>query len=541
MNIKVITPEKEYSLSAERGASLLGLLRSNGIGIAAVCGGKGRCGKCGIRLLSGRLDITAADRSVFSDEELENGCRLACRVSLNDDITIELIYSGEEILADPDGMPVNNGICADSDGMPEDNEKTAVPEIVFPKAGYGIAIDIGTTTLALALVDINHGRVLQCRSSENPQRVYGIDVISRIEAAAKGSDTELKRLISSKLAGEISALIREQALSNSDITRIAIAGNTAMLHILRGYDTSGLGGHPFTPVNINREELLSGDLLPIEELPDDLKRIPVTILPGISAFVGADIVSGLYSLSFQEKEKPCLFLDLGTNGEMAVGTGNKLLVTSVAAGPAFEGGNIKCGSGSIRGAISKLSLENGVTGIETIGNTLPPKGICGTGVIEITAELLKNEIIDESGLLTDRFFETGFPLAENASGETIVFTQDDIREVQLAKSAVRAGLEVLIKRFGTSYRNIEKLYISGGFGHSLDASKAARIGMIPDGLKEKCEIMGNTSLSGLISYLRDPEKGRTVFESIRKTGKELYLSSDEEFNSLFVDYMSFEG
>jgi len=541
MNIKVITPEKEYSLSAERGASLLGLLRSNGIGIAAVCGGKGRCGKCGVRLLSGKLNISASDKACFSEEELKNGCRLACRATLYDDITIGLINSGEEILADPDGLAEENQKTGDPEGLAEDNVKYGGSEIVFNKKEYGIAIDLGTTTLALALVDINQGKLLNLRTSENPQRIYGIDVISRIDQAAKGLGPELKRLISSKLSGEISALIGEQALSNSDITRIAIAGNTAMLHILRGYDTSGLGGHPFTPVNINMEELLSGDLLPIEELPDDLKRIPVTILPGISAFVGADIVSGLYSLSFQEKEKPCLFLDLGTNGEMAVGTGNKLLVTSVAAGPAFEGGNIKWGTGSIKGAISKVSIRNGKPGIETIGGLLPPIGICGTGVIETTAELFGNGIIDETGLLSDLFFDSGYPLSKNASGETIVFTQDDIREVQLAKSAVRAGLEVLIKRFGTSYRDIEKLYISGGFGHSLDASKAARIGMIPDGLMGKCEAKGNTSLSGLISYLRDPEKGRTAFESIRKTGKELYLSSDEEFNSLFVDYMSFEG
>jgi len=540
MHITVITREKENYLSAEKGASLYSLLLSEGIGLAAVCGGKGRCGKCGVRLLSGRLDITAADRAVFSEEELENGCRLACRASLNDDITIELIYSGEEILADPDGMPVNNGINADSDGMPEDNEKTAVPEIVFGKAGYGIAIDIGTTTLALALVDINQGNVLCCRTSENPQRAYGTDVISRIDAAAKGTGSELKKLISSKLYTEIIGLINDNKSEYSEIKRIAIAGNTAMLHILRGYDTSALGSYPFTPVNINHEELLLGTLLSEEELPDDLKRIPVTILPGISAFVGADIVSGLFSLCFQEREKPCLFLDLGTNGEMAVGTESKLLVTSVAAGPAFEGGNIKWGTGSIKGAISKVSIRDGKPGIETVGGLLPPIGICGTGVIETTAELLGNGIIDETGLLSDLFFDSGYPLSKNASGEPIVFTQDDIREVQLAKSAVRAGLEILLERYGAGYNDIDRLYISGGFGHSLDTSKAAEIGMIPDGLMGKCEAKGNTSLSGLIFFLRDPKKGRTAFERIKKISKELYLSSDEKFNRLFLEYMSFE-
>ncbi len=541
MHITVITREKEYSLSAEKGASLFDLLRSNGIRIDSVCGGKGRCGKCGVRLLTGRLDITAADRAVFSDEELENGCRLACRASLNDDITIELIYSGEEILADPDGTPVDNGINADSDGMPEDNEKTAVPEIVFSKAEYGIAIDIGTTTLALALVNIYQGRVLFCCTSENPQRVYGRDVISRVDRAAKGSGSELKKLISSKLSVEIAELISDHKPEHGEIKRIAIAGNTAMLHILRGYDTSGLGSHPFTPVNINQEELLLGSLLSEEELPDDLRRIPVTILPGISAFVGADIVSGLLSLTFQEREKPCAFIDLGTNGEMAVGTRDKLLVTSVAAGPAFEGGNIKWGTGSIRGAISKVSIRDGKPGIETIGGLLPPKGICGTGVIETTAELLENKIIDETGLLSDLFFDSGYPLSKNASGETIVFTQDDIREVQLAKSAVRAGLEILLERYGAGYNDIDRLYISGGFGHSLDISKAAKIGMIPDGLMGKCEAKGNTSLLGLVSFLCDSDKAQMDCESIRKIGEELYLSSDEVFNSLFLDYMSFGG
>ena len=539
MHITVITREKEYSLSAEKGASLYRLLLSEGIGLAAVCGGKGRCGKCGVRLLSGMLDITAADRAVFSEEELENGCRLACRASLNDDITIELIYSREEILADPDGMPVNNGIYANSDGMPEDNEKTAVPENVFSKAEYGIAIDIGTTTLALALVDINQGRVLCCRTSENPQRVYGTDVISRIDRASKGSGSELKKLISSKLSTEMAVLINDNKPEYGEIKRIAIAGNTAMLHILREYDTSGLGSHPFTPVNINFEELQLAALLSEEKLPDDLKRVPVTILPGISAFVGADIVSGLFSLGFQEREKPCLFLDLGTNGEMAVGTESKLLVTSVAAGPAFEGGNIKWGTGSIKGAISKVSIRDGKPGIETVGGLLPPKGICGTGVIETTAELLRNKIIDETGLLSDQFFDSGYPLSNNASGETIVFTQDDIREVQLAKSAVRAGLEILLERYGAGYDEIDRLYISGGFGHTLDISKAAKIGMIPEELYGKCEAKGNTSLAGLVSFLCDNAEGRKGCERIRDKGEELYLSSDEEFNSLFLDYMSF--
>ena len=186
-------------------------------------------------------------------------------------------------------------------------------------------------------------------------------------------------------------------------------------------------------------------------LPGELKDIKTVLLPGNSAFVGADIVSGLYSCGFHGNEKICALIDLGTNGEMAIGNKDRLMVTSTAAGPAFEGGNIKWGVGSVRGAIAGVHIENGTTEIKTIGDTHKAVGICGTGVIEAAAELLRNGLIDETGAMSEDYFDDGFPLAINEKGEEISFTQKDVREIQLAKSAIRAGFETMLKRYGADY------------------------------------------------------------------------------------------
>lgn len=306
-----------------------------------------------------------------------------------------------------------------------------------------------------------------------------------------------------------------------------------MGHLLMGYDCDTLGVYPFTPVNI---DFIEGSFQEI--LGNDLLDASTVLLPGISTYVGGDIVSGLLSLGFDSREQVCLLVDLGTNGEMALGNRDKIMVTSTAAGPAFEGGNISCGMGSVAGAICSVKIEDGTVSVKTIRDQAPV-GLCGTGVVETVAELVKEEIVEDSGLLDEEYFEDGFPLAKDPEGKEIVFTQQDVREIQLAKAAVRGGVETLLVRYGISYDDVHKVYLAGGFGYKLDTEKAIAIGMFPEEFQGKIEAIGNSSLAGAVEYLTEQDS-RERIGKILSVSTEINLSADKDFNEFYMDSMFFE-
>ena len=374
---------------------------------------------------------------------------------------------------------------------------------------------------------------METHTSINHQRSHGADVISRIVAATQGKLDELQNLIRRDLSEGIHQVIRKAELDKALVKKVTIAGNTTMIHLLMGYDCKGLGEFPFTPVNIEMirdsyEKIIGEDYLDAE----------VYILPGISTFVGGDIVAGLYTCDVDIKEGYSLLIDLGTNGEIALGNRDKIMVTSTAAGPAFEGGNITFGVGSIEGAISGVKIEAQGVKVTTIGEKAPV-GICGTGVIEAVAELVREEIVDETGCLDEDYFDDGYPLAALEDGTEIMLTQADIREIQLAKAAVRAGVETLFLRYGIQKEDVEKVYIAGGFGFKLDCEKAIQIGMIPECFADKIEAVGNSSLGGAVKLLR-AEDGQARVTAIGKDSKEINLSADKDFNQLYMDAMFFE-
>lgn len=306
-----------------------------------------------------------------------------------------------------------------------------------------------------------------------------------------------------------------------------------MGHLLMGYDCDTLGVYPFTPVNI---DFIEGSFQEI--LGNDLLDASTVLLPGISTYVGGDIVSGLLSLGFDSREQVCLLVDLGTNGEMALGNRDKIMVTSTAAGPAFEGGNISCGMGSVAGAICSVKIEDGTVSVKTIRDQAPV-GLCGTGVVETVAELVKEEIVEDSGLLDEEYFEDGFLLAKDPEGKEIVFTQQDVREIQLAKAAVRGGVETLLVRYGISYDDVHKVYLAGGFGYKLDTEKAIAIGMFPEEFQGKIEAIGNSSLAGAVEYLTEQDS-RERIGKILSVSTEINLSADKDFNEFYMDSMFFE-
>ncbi len=493
------------------------VLARGGYAVNAVCGGNGRCGKCAVRVIGGDIPICRKDSEVFSQGELNDGWRLACKLYPKNGITVELKSEEKfDVLSEyVSGANVKADIC--------ENERKSKK--------YEVAADIGTTTVVLQLSDSADGRICHTVSQLNHQRRYGADVVSRINAAVSGSADDLKAIIRNDLKNGIETLCAEYGVETRQLERIAVSANTTMLHLLMGYDCKTLGQYPFTPVSIGLTTGAADKITGISSGAD------VVLLPGISAYVGADIVSGLYACGFDRSDDVCMLIDLGTNGEMALGNRDKILVASTAAGPAFEGGNIKCGIGSVEGAVCSAVLNGESVRVRTIGNK-SPVGICGTGVAELTAELLREGFIDKTGLLNARYFDSGFTVAKTMDGRDIVFTQKDIREFQMAKAAIRAGTEILLRRYGITGTQVSRVYIAGGFGYALDVRSAVGVGMIPSEFENRVSACGNTSLAGAVKFLRDKQAKKTV-EKIVEVSEEISLSLDDEFNELYLKSMMF--
>lgn len=512
--INIIRKDTTNSVLVKQEENLMEALATHGISIPAICAGRGSCGKCKVKVIEGEMPITAEDLKVLKVQDVDQGYRLSCKAKVNADLTI--VIEGEE-----DRMI---GVT-DRAGVTFTGEKKGV-------SSYYIGIDIGTTTIAMELIDQGNQRRVASHARVNRQRRYGADIISRIQRANEGKGTELKESIREDLWEGIITLLKEAELTYSQVSGIVIAGNTTMIHLLMGYPCNTLGTYPFTPYNA--EEVNTTVLA----LLGQGGETPVSILPGISAFVGGDIVAGLYVCDFYSKKQPCLLIDLGTNGEMALGQKDRIITTSTAAGPAFEGGNISWGVGSVPGAITNVMMDDQGVKVNTIGDE-PPVGICGTGVVEITAELLKSNLLSDTGLLAAPYDQDGYSLATTEEGLDVVFTQKDVREIQLAKAAIRAGLETLIARYETDYEGIEKVYIAGGFGYGMDIEKAVIIGLLPRVLASKIEIIGNSSLGGAIKYMVET-KGREAMGHIISSARELNLANDDLFNELYIEHMFFE-
>ena len=487
------------------GTSILQALQARGEYIPAPCGGNGTCGKCRVRFVQDPPAPSQADRKVLTEAEIADGVRLACRTAAVQGAVIE-IEAGDE-----KQMDVASGFTLDvaSGRVPVQRDIVDGEKDTEEGGTIAAAVDIGTTTIAMSAVDIGSGRILGTSTGINHQRSWGADVISRMEASNQGKGALLQKSIRADLD-----LLREE-LGLAQDARMVISGNSTMEHLLQGLSCETLGVAPYTPVDISLHEYEN-----------------MTILPGISTFVGADIVSGIVACGIDQSEEICILVDLGTNGEMAIGNRNRIISASTAAGPAFEGGNISCGVAGIPGAVSSVEITDGEARVETIGG-LPPVGLCGTGVLETVYELLKEELVDEAGLLDDEYFDDGFPVAEG-----IVFTNKDVREVQLAKSAVRAGLEVLLEEYGADYDQIGKLYIAGGFGQKINLEKAVGIGLLPEELLDRMVPVGNSSLAVAVMAACDP----SVLERMRAVGEnaeETALAENPLFSDLYMDNMFF--
>lgn len=507
--------------------NLLEMLQEKNEYISAPCNGNGICGKCIVRYKSGATEPTKQDREFLSEKQLEQGYRLACQSYPTEEYKVEIPELEEtiEVLSQWENQRTEEILKNTAEGTAEKTEN----------ALYGICIDIGTTTLAALLVNLETEADCQTAVSVNHQRAYGSDVLSRISASNSGKKWEIQRCIRQDLQKLIRELLQKEKITEQQIQRIVIAGNTTMCHLLRGFSCETLGVAPFLPVDLSWMEGSAADFLGMKEL--DTK---VVILPGISAFVGADIMAGIAKMNMHRSEGYHLLLDIGTNGEMVLGNCRHMYVTSTSAGPAFEGGNISCGMASIPGVISHVFMEEtGKAGFQVIGETDGENkkqqaiGICGTGMIDLVYELREHQMIDEHGTYSDLYFDTGYELAEK-----VKFTQNDIRELQMAKAAIRAGVDILVKKAGITFDEVDDCYLAGGFGTKIDIKKAAGIGLIPKELEMKTIPAGNTVLAGTKEVLLG-RISKDELEKIQTMADVINLAEENDFEELYLSYMDF--
>ena len=507
--------------------NLLEMLQEKNEYISAPCNGNGICGKCIVRYKSGATEPTKQDREFLSEKQLEQGYRLACQSYPTEEYKVEIPELEEtiEVLSQWENQRTEEILKNTAEGTAEKTEN----------ALYGICIDIGTTTLAALLVNLETEADCQTAVSVNHQRAYGSDVLSRISASNGGKKWEIQRCIRQDLQKLIRELLQKEKITEQQIQRIVIAGNTTMCHLLRGFSCETLGVAPFLPVDLSWMEGSAADFLGMKEL--DTK---VVILPGISAFVGADIIAGIAKMNMHRSEGYHLLLDIGTNGEMVLGNCRHMYVTSTSAGPAFEGGNISCGMASIPGVISHVFMEEtGKAGFQVIGETDGENkkqqaiGICGTGMIDLVYELREHQMIDEHGTYSDLYFDTGYELAGK-----VKFTQNDIREIQMAKAAIRAGVDILVKKAGITFDEVDDCYLAGGFGTKIDIKKAAGIGLIPKELEMKTIPAGNTVLAGTKEVLLG-RISKEELEKIQTMTDVINLAEENDFEELYLSYMDF--
>ena len=571
---------KRIFLQKKQNKTILELLREQGEYLDAPCSRKGTCGKCCIIIEETRKTDPPKQREkeVFTERELEEGWRLSCMTVPTDDLYVCIPEIRENQIQVQMEFVRNTKMESDvqattviCENKIEDRAQIGSDGEIKPenmdteKSVYGIAIDIGTTTLAAELISLTDGICLKTASSVNHQRAYGADVISRIRAAASGDAEKLRESILKDVRNLAETLLAGQDENVLNVSKIVIAGNTTMIHLLLGYSCVGLGAAPFTPVNLAPEDMTWGELNgEYEETREsgDAKEsgvardgsdarehgyvrecghtginqtTKVQIMPGISAFVGGDITAGMMGCGMRP-DKCEMLIDIGTNGEMVLAAGDHFLVSSVAAGPAFEGGNISCGMPGVPGAVCRAVLfgkNNMVT--KTIGNK-PAIGLCGTGIIDVMYELVRHHIVDTQGILGEPWFEKGFPVVPGK----IYFTQEDIRQVQMAKAAICAGLEVLLQKSNISHEQIKKVYVAGGFGMGLDMEKALGIGLLPIGLRGKLTPVGNSALEGAARCLTHSKESSDMQpQEIAAISHEINLADTPEFQELYLKHMQF--
>ena len=484
----------------ERGTPLQDVLFAHGVEFP--CGGRARCKGCRVRVVRGALAITPEQEQLLTREELEAGWRLACCAKAEDNLTLELGQWEAAILAD-------NSVFA-----------------FTPGEGLGVAVDLGTTTIVAQLLDLSNAHVLAVRSTLNLQARHGADVMSRVSFAIKGDGLPRLRNLVRQQIGRLIGELREAARASSQrIKTVTVVGNTVMHHLFCGIDVAPLSAYPFEPVRDGLETFRASELG--WSIPGDP---PVRFLPCLGGFVGGDILAGILATRLEESDALVGLVDLGTNGEIVIGNRERLLCASTAAGPAFEGARISMGMRAATGAISKVAVERGAFNCHVLGS-VPPRGICGSGLVDAVAAGLDLGLIQPSGRLS----------AGNGTlllCPPVALTQNDIRELQLAKGAIAAGIRLLLARWGAEAKDLTRLYLAGAFGNYISRASARRIGLLRFPL-EMVKPAGNTALLGAKLALFNQTEDQFAYAPLRAKAEHVSLNTDPHFQDVFVEEMTF--
>ncbi len=606
-------PAARRALSAAPGTTILRAAHEAGIEITATCGGRGRCTSCRVKFIAGAIPPpTIADEVQLGDAQVRDGYRLACQCRLEAAVTVQLAPPLEEqafqILGAGPG-PAASGITIDAGvvkqvvkvgvpreehhqtsdleqllaavgrrpedvgptvlaGLPaalrEDEGMVTVttfgPRILAVERGdtaamkFGLAVDIGTTSVVSSLLELESGEQLAAVSSLNPQAAFGGDLMSRI-AFAQFNPNNLRQLttrIIGLLNRHIAQLCREAGILPKWIYKVVIVGNTGMHHLLLGIDPSWVGLAPYAPVMRHPLTLAAREL--------QLKTAPearVCLLPLVAGFVGADAVAVALATRLWATEPLRCAVDIGTNGEVLLGSRQRLWACSAPAGPALEGGQIRCGMRGAAGAIDRVQVDDDIR-VHTIGEA-PALGLCGSGLIDLVAGLLDAGVIDPSGLiqveardrlpprLRDRVELRGEQrqvvvrrAGEDGAPREIVLTQEDVRQVQLAKGAIASGVAMLLRVAGVGAGDLDELMLAGGFGNYISIRSATRIGLIPALPPGKIRYVGNAAILGAqLCLLSEAERARAA--EIARAIEHVSLAAHPDFEPLFVDAMNFPG
>lgn len=588
-------------LEVGSGQNLFFHLTRQGYAIASACGGVGTCGKCAVRLHEGRKPPTEPERVHLDAADLDAGWRLSCQQRVDRDIVLTTpVYDettqAKEQLAHELQIDLDPGIrkvfrALDAPGRHDQRSDTlrladalsadaltfslpalrklpaALREQDFhvtvlmegdrvldiepgdtADALYGLSVDIGTTTLAGYLLDLNTGEELAIRSRMNPQQRLGADVISRIKQVHDRGDeglTELKDAVIEGVNSLVKRVSEAARIEASQIAKATVVGNPTMLHLLTGIPPSFIDHSPYTPV-LQEGLTFAADQLGVDVNPE----ARVHVFPGISGYVGGDITAGLLFSGLHRDDQLSLFVDIGTNAEIVLGNRDHLLACSTPAGPAFEGARIKHGMSATPGAINyaRLDPDRDDVHLEVISG-VPPRGICGSGLIDLAAELLKVGAIDDKGTLRS---DIGTPYAARvreaehgqseflvaAEPEPILLSQQDIRELQLAKGAIRAGVEVALGELGATPQDVGAVYLAGAFGNYVRRESVLRLGMLPSFPMESIKPLGNAAGQGAKLALLN----RGQWDDVRELAQRVHyleLSYHDDFSDTFMTSMRF--
>ena len=509
-------------ITAEIGDDILSALRKNGISLSAPCGGNHHCGKCRVEAFGGVSPVSSSERELSKINGGAGNTRLACYTGITGDFTV--IIPGEDISVETDGMMTDFTLSPVASG------------------GYGLAVDIGTTTVALYYCSLETGKCIVKDSFANPERAFGADVISRIEKIC--ADYSALDKMKEMLFSEINASIERSGIAKSSINAAVMCGNTVMQHIAAGLDPRAIAKAPFTPSS------LFDISVPAKETGLDVSDgAKIYFAPCVASYVGGDIVCGAVASDSDIKDGTTLFIDIGTNGEIGLFNNGDAVFCATAAGPAFEGAHIKKGMPGTAGAVNSVSFEDGGIKLGVIGGGRPV-GICGSGVIDAVFGLLSTGAVDETGRLSsdndcdERYFSR---FAERNGEEVFLLDADndiyiaasDVREIQLAKAAVAAGADTLFDHTGINACDVDRVVIAGGFGAHINVASACGIGLIDGRLSGKTVIAGNTAGTGAVALLLGSGP-RSRARSLRDRAKYLELSENDFFRDAYIERMVFD-